>query len=71
MGTSSFEIVIKGSISAPVVALIDGFRVSRCENGLTHLLGSVPDQAKLRGILLLFGNLNIELVSVNPVPPPP
>lgn len=61
-----YEIVINGTLSEPVVALVDGFQVSRIENGLTHLVGPVPDQAKLRGLLLLFGNLNIELISVNP-----
>jgi hypothetical protein len=66
--TATFEIVIKGWLSAPVVALMDGFRVDRVEDGETHLVGSVLDQAKLQGLLTLFGNLNIELVSVNPLP---
>ena len=63
----TFEIVIYGTISEPVVALIDGFRISRIEQGLTHLIGSVPDQAKLQGILKTFGDLNIGLVAVNPL----
>lgn len=64
---ATFEIVIKGTLSAPVAALIDGFRVCRVERGRTHLVGLVPDQSRLQGILTLFGTLNIELVSVNPV----
>ena len=64
---ATFEIVINGTLSEPVFSLIDGFQISRSEHGLTHLVGSVPDQAKLRGLLLLFGNLNIEIVSVNQV----
>lgn len=67
MSRATFEIVINGTISEPVVSLIDGFRISRIEHGLTHLIGSVPDQAKLQGILKIFGDLNIELVSVNPL----
>lgn len=67
MSRATFEIVINGTLSEPVVALIDGFQVSSIEHGFTHLVGSVPDQAKLRGLLLLFGNLNIEIVSVNQV----
>lgn len=67
MTDATFEIVIKGTISDSIAALIDGFEVSRVEHGETHLVGLVPDQAKLQGILTLFGNLNIELVSVNPV----
>ena len=62
-----FEIVIKGTLSPPVAELIDGFRISRVDRGETHLVGVVPDQTKLQGILSLFGNLNIELVSVNPI----
>jgi hypothetical protein len=64
---STYEIVINGTLSEPVAALIDGFHVTGTEHGLTHLVGTVPDQAKLRGLLLLFGNLNIEIVSVNQV----
>lgn len=63
-----YEIVVNTNLSEPVVALIDGFQISRIEHGLTYLVGLVPDQAKLRGILLFFGNLNIEIVSVNPLP---
>lgn len=68
MPNAMYEIIIKGTLSGPVAALIDGFRISRTENGMTYLVGSVPDQAKLRGLLMLFGNLNVELVSVNPLP---
>lgn len=67
MSTARFEIVINGTLSDPIAALINGFEVSRIEHGLTHLIGTVPDQAKLQGILTLFANLNIELVSVNPL----
>jgi hypothetical protein len=63
----AFEIVIKGTLSEPVFALIDGFQISRIEHGLTHLVGLMPDQPKLQGLLTLLGNLNIELVSVNPL----
>ena len=67
MADSTYEIVIKGTLSEPVAALIEGFRISRVEHGRTHLVGPVPDRARLQGILTLFGNLNIELISVNPV----
>ncbi|WP_104109645.1 MULTISPECIES: hypothetical protein [unclassified Arthrobacter] len=68
MRRARYEIVINGTISEPVMGLIDGFQVSRVEDGLTYLVGPVSDQAKLRGLLLLFGNLNIELVSVATFP---
>lgn len=62
-----FEIVIRGTLSEPVLELIDGFEISKVERGETHLVGLVPDQSRLQGILTMFGNLNIELVSVNPL----
>lgn len=65
--SAAYEIVIKGRLSEPLADLIDGFRVTKVERGNTHLVGTVPDQTKLQGILTIFGNLNIELVSVNPV----
>ncbi|WP_104092460.1 hypothetical protein [Arthrobacter sp. GMC3] len=68
MRKARYEIVINGTLSEPVMALIDGFQVSRIEDGLTYLVGPASDQAKLRGMLLLFGNLNIELVSVTTLP---
>jgi hypothetical protein len=65
----SFEIVVKGRLSPTLTAAIDGFEVSCCEQGLTHLIGWVPDQARLHGTLELLRDLNIELVSVNPASP--
>ena len=67
VAAATIEIVIKGTLSEPVAELIDGFEVSQVERGRTHLTGPVPDQARLQGILALFGTLNIELISVNPV----
>jgi hypothetical protein len=64
------EIVIKGRLSDPVAALIEGFRVSCVDRGETNLVGPVLDQAKLQGILTLFANLNIDLISVNPLSDP-
>lgn len=67
MAGATFEIVIRGTLSDCVAELIEGFTVVAVEHGNTHLVGPVPDQARLQGILTIFGNLNIELVSVNPV----
>jgi hypothetical protein len=67
LGANSFEIVVKGRLSLTLTAAIDGFEVSHCEHGLTHLVGWVPDQARLHSTLELLRDLNIELVSVNPV----
>lgn len=68
MNAERFELVVKGRLSPTLIAAIDGFEVSRCEHGETHLVGWVPDQARLHGTLELLRDLNIELVSINPKP---
>jgi hypothetical protein len=62
-----FDIVVRGRLSPALIAAIDGFEVSRCDGGLTHLVGWVADQARLHGTFELLRDLNIELVSVNPL----
>jgi len=71
----TFEIVVKGTLSPALVAAFDGFEVRRTDDGTTHLVGQVPDQARLHGLLELLRDLTIELVSVNRIrseelPPP-
>jgi hypothetical protein len=66
LNAERFEIVVKGRLSPTLIAAIDGFEVSRCDLGLTHLVGWVPDQARLHSTLEMLRDLNIELVSVNP-----
>ncbi len=70
MGAESFEIVVRGRLSPTLAAALDGFEVSHCDNGLTHLVGFVPDQSRLHGLLDLLRDLNIELVSMNPIATP-
>jgi hypothetical protein len=70
LNAGSFEVVVRGRLSPTLIAAVDGFEVSRCDLGLTHLVGWVPDQARLHSVLELLRDLNIELVSVNPVESP-
>jgi len=70
LGAETFEIVVRGRLSPTLVAALDGFEVSRCDHGLTHLVGWVPDQARLHSVLEILRDLNIELASVNPTPAP-
>jgi hypothetical protein len=67
VGSQQFEIVVRGRLSPTLVAAIEGFHVDRCEQGMTTLVGWVPDQARLHGLLRLLQDLNIELASINPV----
>jgi hypothetical protein len=68
VAAETFEIVVRGRLSPALTAALDGFEVSRCEQGMTHLVGWVPDQSRLHSLLELLRDLNIELASVNPVP---
>ena len=68
MNAGTFELVVKGRLSPTLIAAIGGFEVSRCDGGLTHLVGWVPDQARLHSTIELLRDLNIELISVNPMP---
>ncbi len=70
LNAGSFEVVVRGRLSPTLIAAIDGFEVSRCDQGMTHLVGWVQDQARLHSTLEVLRDLNIELVSVNPRPSP-
>jgi hypothetical protein len=58
--------VIRGTLSPAVLGAFPGFHVKEVDEGFTHLVGTVPDQARLHGLLETVASLNIELVSVNP-----
>jgi hypothetical protein len=69
LGAETFEIVVRGRLSPTLLTAIEGFEVSSCDKGFTHLVGWVPDQARLHSLLELLRDLNIELTSVNPIGP--
>lgn len=61
-------ILLRGRLGPALVAALDGFDVRATDDGCTRVVGRVPDQAKLIGLLDMFDELHIEVVSVNPVP---
>ena len=67
MSPESFEIVVRGKLGPEVLTAFDGFEASFCTDGHTHLLGVVSDQARIHSVFQRLLDLNIELVSVNPV----
>jgi hypothetical protein len=68
MSAQPFEIVVKGRLSPTLVTAIGGFEVTGVADGQTTLVGWVCDQSRLHGTFALLRDLNIELVSVNPMP---
>ena len=67
MGTQVVEIVVRGTLGPDLIAALDGFTVSAVADRCTSVRGSVPDQARLIGLLEMLDELHIEVVSVNPV----
>ncbi|MET0673578.1 MAG: hypothetical protein ABWY37_08820 [Microbacterium pygmaeum] len=61
------EVVVRGRLGPDLIAALEGFTVSTDGAGATHVVGSVPDQPALLGLLDVFRDLNIEVVSVNPL----
>ena len=62
---SVYEIRIKGHLDPHRIRVCEGLRVKHLPNGETTLIGPVPDQAGLYGILNRLRDLGVPLVSVN------
>lgn len=61
---SEYEIRIAGQLDPSWSDWFDGLMITY-QNDETMLVGSVPDQAALLGILTKIGRLNLTLLSVN------
>lgn len=73
MRPQPFEVVVKGTLSLALLSAIEeaeGFTTSNVEladGDATCLMGWVPDQARLHSLIQMIGDLNIELISLNPM----
>jgi len=67
MSAHLVEVVITGRLGPSLVAALDGYEVATRDDGTTSVTGVIEDQARLRGLLGVFDDLNIEVVSVNRV----
>ena len=59
------EIRIRGEINENWSSWFSGFDIEHKQQGESSLVGSVRDQAELRGILSKLADLSVELISVN------
>jgi hypothetical protein len=59
---------VRGKLGPELVAALQGFTVEAAPDGCTRVVGPIPDQARLIGLLDMLDQLHIEVVSVNPVP---
>lgn len=66
MGDQVVEIVVGGPVSPDLqVTALEGFVVTGDGPGRTRIVGSVPDQARLLGLLAMLDGLHISVISVN------
>lgn len=63
----TFEVIVRGRLSAELAGALDGFTVGLREGGVTSIVGPVIDQPRLLALLGAFDDLHIEVISVNPV----
>ena len=66
--TQVFEVLIRGRMSSQLAQALDGFTVQARPGGLTSILGPIDDQPRLLGLLGIFDDLHIEVISVIQVP---
>lgn len=67
MTSHVYEVIVRGRMSPELIASLGGFTIDTDDDGLTRLVGDVPDQPLLLGLLAAFDDLHIEVVSVNTV----
>lgn len=65
MAGHEVEVVVKGHLAPSLVAALEEFAVTPRTDGTTAVAGRIPDQPALLGLLRVFDDLNIEVVSVN------
>jgi hypothetical protein len=65
--TQYYEIRVKGHLDMSWSDWFDGMAIVHDGNGETLIAGTLLDQAALHGVLRKVSNLNLPLISVNPV----
>ena len=65
MNDEIVEIVVGGHLSSDLLVALEGFTVTADGPRRTKVVGPVPDQARLFGLLAMFDGLHISVISVN------
>lgn len=60
-----YKIVVKGKVSLAVLDSLHGLRIDNDKNDTTALIGLIPDQSALSGILNTLHSYHIPVISVN------
>jgi hypothetical protein len=68
---TTYEIVLRGRASARLLRpVLDDFAVDHTVDGFTRLVGVIADAAHLHGVVSHLTSVNVELISVAPIPQP-
>ncbi|GAA1922866.1 hypothetical protein GCM10009775_14120 [Microbacterium aoyamense] len=67
MSAHEVAIVLNGRIGSDLAGALEGFTIDTAEPEVTTITGRVPDQARLLGLLAMFDDLHIQVISMNPV----
>ena len=67
MSAETYEVVARGRLSPALLSAMGGFEIVSVEHGLSHLVGPIPDQYRMRQVRELLEDMNIDLVSINEV----
>jgi hypothetical protein len=64
---TNYRIRIKGHLDETWNDWFEGLTITNLENGEAELVGALPDQAALQGVLTQISSLGLVLISVNSV----
>ncbi len=59
-----YEFVVAGTASPMVVAAFEGWVVSPLEDGMLSLVGTLPDECGLHGVLHRLQSLGLRIIEV-------
>jgi hypothetical protein len=60
-----YRICVRGHFDLTWSDWFDGFSIHHADSGETVLLGPIPDQSALYGVLITLCNLGMSLISLN------
>lgn len=66
MPARTIEIVVRGALGPDVKAALDDFIVE-ADGNASRISGTIPDQAKLFGLLEMFDAMHVEVLSVRTI----
>lgn len=65
-----YEFRVRGHLDQHWSDWLDGLTIGHDADGTTYLLGDVPDQAALHGVIARLRDIGAELIAVFPAAPP-